>query len=205
MKTVKSNLEKRLYRKRADPDHSDHEECRRMCQMFSAEVKRAKAAKWVQYMGLQGWQSFWEHHMQLEISKHIDQGLGGVKILVCEQLEVSWIVPHGVVAIEVSQPYHVQGGFRHVPGFWTPQPLLNADFCFVIFAVIIPISVGGQNDFVSNMVVCSIPCPILPQIFSKNLDYKLFRVLQNYSQGKPILVFVSMRKGIDLVCLRFYC
>ncbi|KAE9393645.1 P-loop containing nucleoside triphosphate hydrolase protein [Gymnopus androsaceus JB14] len=33
-------------------------------------------------------------------------------------------------------------------------------------------------------------------LFSKNLDYKLFKVLQDYSKGKPILVFVSTRKGV---------
>ncbi|KAF9075685.1 Sec63 Brl domain-containing protein [Rhodocollybia butyracea] len=38
----------------------------------------------------------------------------------------------------------------------------------------------GQNEF----------------LFSKNLDYKLFPTLQTYSVGKPILVFVSSRKGV---------
>lgn len=32
-------------------------------------------------------------------------------------------------------------------------------------------------------------------VFTKNLDYKLFPVLQKYSFGEPILVFVSTRKA----------
>lgn len=50
MKKVKTNLENQSYRKRAEPDHPAHEECRRMRQTFSAEIKRAKADKWVEYM-----------------------------------------------------------------------------------------------------------------------------------------------------------
>ncbi|KAG5724012.1 ATP-dependent DNA helicase MER3 [Termitomyces sp. T112] len=38
----------------------------------------------------------------------------------------------------------------------------------------------GQNDFA----------------FSKSLDYKLFMALQQYSMGKPIMVFCSTRKGV---------
>ncbi|KNZ78445.1 ATP-dependent DNA helicase MER3 [Termitomyces sp. J132] len=42
----------------------------------------------------------------------------------------------------------------------------------------------GQNDFA----------------FSKSLDYKLFMALQQYSMGKPIMVFCSTRKGYFSNC-----
>lgn len=59
MKKVKTNLDKRSYRKRLEPDHLVHEECRRMRQTFSAELKRAKADKWVEYMANADSSSMW--------------------------------------------------------------------------------------------------------------------------------------------------
>lgn len=59
MKTVKTNLENRSYRKRLEPDHPVHEECRRMRQTFSAEIKHVKADKWVEYMEQADSSSMW--------------------------------------------------------------------------------------------------------------------------------------------------
>jgi hypothetical protein len=39
--------------------------------------------------------------------------------------------------------------------------------------------------------------------FAKSLDFKLFSTLQQYSVGKPILVFCATRKGMDPVLVRF--
>lgn len=39
--------------------------------------------------------------------------------------------------------------------------------------------------------------------FAKTLEYKLFSTLQQYSVGKPILVFCPTRKGVDTSSIHF--
>ncbi|KAF5392001.1 hypothetical protein D9757_003364 [Collybiopsis confluens] len=60
MRKLRNNLGKKSYRKRLDPQHPVHEELRRIRQSFSAEVKRAKAKKWMEYLETATSSTMWD-------------------------------------------------------------------------------------------------------------------------------------------------
>ena len=66
MKAVKGNLSNRSYRMRTDPAHPVHEEFRRVRQMMTTEIRKAKADTWVEYLANASASTMWSAGKMVE-------------------------------------------------------------------------------------------------------------------------------------------
>lgn len=66
MRKLRNNLAGKSYRKRAQPNHPVHEQYRRARQSLSAEIKRAKSEKWVEFLTNADGNAIWDISRMVE-------------------------------------------------------------------------------------------------------------------------------------------